>query len=80
MPHWSIFVQRERETEKRKRKKRGREREKKGKKRGEISTFLTDVSQVPQSHYVNKQLEISPCLPQLEKAHTQQGRPSTVPP
>ena len=74
-----FFEQRERERQ-RKRKKREGEKEKRKKERkgGKTQHFQLDVSQVPQRHYVKNQLEISPCLPQLGKAHTQQGRPSTV--
>ena len=56
------------------REKREGEKEKREERKGGKSQhFQLDVSQVPQSHYGNNQLEISPCLPQLEKAHMQQG-------
>ena len=73
--HFWAERERDREKEKREGEKEKRKKKRKG---GKTQHFQWDVSQVPQSHYVKNQLEISPCLPQLGKAHTQQGRPSTV--
>ena len=63
------------------REKREGEKEKREERKGGKSQhFQLDVSQVPQSHYGNNQLEISPCLPQLEKARTARKTQHSHPP
>lgn len=71
-------AERERETEKEKKKREG-EKKRKERKRKEISAFPTDVSQVPQSHYVNKQLEIASLLATARKSTQSKEDPAQCP-